>query len=133
MRGLVLVGFVVVAVGCGSSANSPQVQAARSRYEATIPTCDGDADCKAKWEAAQLWVVHNLAFKIQTATDVLIETYNGTDNSDTRLAGRVTKEPLGGGRYKFVVYVGCRNPFGCGPNPWAAAQHFNDTLNAVTP
>lgn len=115
-----------------ASAPSAEVQAKRVEFERTIPVCDGEADCKAKWEAAQLWVVHNAGFKVQTATDVLIETYN-PGPSDATIATRVTKEPLGGGRYKLVVYVWCNNIFGCVPNAWDAAINFNSKIAGATP
>jgi hypothetical protein len=127
--GVVLVWLV--ASGC-ASAPSPEIQAKRVQFESTIPICEGEADCKAKWEAAQLWVVHHAGFKIQTATDVLIETYN-PGPSDATVAVRVTKEPLGGGKYKMLVFVWCNNIFGCVPNGWDAALNFNREIGAVKP
>jgi len=127
-----ILGFAAILV-CSlcSCASGPSPQTV-AQFRNTIPTCDGDADCKAKWEAAQLWVVHNAGFKIQTATDVLIETYNPTGGSPS-LAARVTKEPLGGGRYKLVVYVWCDNVFGCVPDGWQAAINFNQVVGAAHP
>src|ERR1700709_1187437 len=119
------------AVLLSSCAAGPSPQTVE-QFKSTIPTCSGDADCKAKWEAAQLWVVHNAGFKIQTAPDVLIETYNPTGGSPS-LGARVTKEPMGGGQYKIVVYVWCDNPFGCVPNGWQAAINFNQTVGAAKP
>lgn len=121
----------LVASGCASTP-SPQIQAKKAEFERTVPICEGEADCKAKWEAAQLWVVHNAGFKIQTATDVLVETYN-PGPSDAKIAARVTKEPLGGGKYKLVVFVWCNNIFGCVPNGWDAAIDFNNKVGAATP
>jgi hypothetical protein len=115
-------------VGCATAGPSPQV---RAQFQDTIPTCSGEADCKAKWETAQLWVVHNAGFKIQTATDVLIETCNATGGSPS-IAVRVTKEPLGGGQYRFVVFVSCDNIFGCVPDSWQAAINFNQVVGAAT-
>lgn len=128
----------IAAVGCTlllgascASAPSPQVQAKRAEFERTIPTCAAEKDCEAKWEAAQVWVVKNAGYKIQTATNVLIETYNSIGSS-TDVAVRVLKEPLGSGSYRFVVNVWCANIFGCFPNPWDAALDFNRTLNSVS-
>ena len=117
---------LLVFASCASAPPPEKV----SQFRSTIPTCENADDCKAKWEAAQLWVVHNAAYKIQTATDVLIETYNSTD---TGIAVRVTKEPLGGGRYQILVTVGCGNPFGCAGNTWDLAINFNRTVGAATP
>ena len=116
-------------VGC---ATSPERQAKQAEFNSTIPTCSGTAGCNAKWEAAQLWVVHNAGWKIQTQSSVLIETYNAV-NSSTNIAVRVTKEPLGGGRYQFLVKVWCDNIFGCHPDSWDAALNFNREIGRVTP
>ena len=117
--------------GCAISPSMDE-QMNRAEFERTIPTCDGEQDCNAKWEAAQLWVVHNAGFKIQTATNVLIETYNAVGGSSS-IAARVTKEPLGGGRYKIVVRTFCDNMFGCTPVRWIAAFDFNRTVGAAKP
>lgn len=95
------------------------------------PTCDGEADCKAKWEAAQLFVVKHSDQKIQVATEVLIETYNPTYS--TNIAMRVTKEPLGGGRYKIVALAFCANPFGCKIKPSTLEYQFNLEIAEVVP
>jgi hypothetical protein len=126
---VLVVGITALVTGGCAAGPSPQVV---QQFQNTIPTCSGDADCKAKWEAAQLWVVHNAGFKIQTATDVLIETYNATGGSPS-IAARVTKEPLGGGRYRLVVFVTCDNMFGCVPDSWQAALNFNQVVGAATP
>ncbi len=123
------VGIAMLVLSACAAGPSPQTVA---QFRSTIPTCSGEADCKAKWEAAQLWIVHNAGFKIQTATDVLIETYNPTGSSPS-LAARVTKEPLGGGQYKIVVYVWCANMFGCVPDGWQAAINFNQVVAAARP
>jgi len=117
--------------GCATH-NSPEAMAKKAELQKTIPVCSGEADCKAKWEAAQLWVVHNAAYKIQIMSDVLIETYNAT-NSEPSIAARVTKEPLGGGKYRLLVSVWCDNVFGCVPDSMDAALDFNKTVSAARP
>jgi hypothetical protein len=109
-----------------------QREAMQAEYTNSIPTCEGADDCKAKWDAAQLWVVKNAGYKIQTATDVVIETYNPTE-SGVELAARVTKEPLGGGKYKILVRLWCNNIFGCSPNAHQAALAFNKAVGEATP
>ena len=118
-----------VLFGC---ATSPEMQAKQAEFRRTIPTCSGTEDCNAKWEAAQLWVVRNAGWKIQTQSSVLIETYNAVGSSP-RIAVRVTKEPLGGGKYQFIVNVWCDNIFGCQPDSWGAALDFNRHIASVTP
>lgn len=123
--GLVLVG------GCATTPD-PQRLAMQEQINQTIPTCSGVEECNAKWEAAQLWVVHNSAYKIQTATNVLIETYNPSQHSPS-LAARVTKEPQGGGKYRLLVALWCDNMFGCVPDAYAKALEFNKAVGAATP
>jgi hypothetical protein len=98
----------------------------------TTPTCHGDQDCALKWEAAQLWVIKNAGYKIQTVTSVLIATHNPI-RSYPRLAAQVTKEPLGGGRHKIVARLWCDNIMGCRPDPTAAVVDFNRTVASSQP
>ncbi|WP_200888011.1 hypothetical protein, partial [Shewanella sp. ECSMB14102] len=83
---------------------SADIQAKRAQLEATTPVCIDEKDCKAKWEAAQLWIVRNAGFKLQIVTDVLLQTYNATGGSPS-LAVQATKEPIGGGKYKILVSI----------------------------
>ena len=107
-------------------------EALRTQFLKTIPICSGLADCKAKWEAAQLWVVHNAGYKIQTVTDVFIETYSTSPNDFSGiLAASVTKEPLGNGSYKILIEIFCAH---CESNVvLVAGINFNKTVGAATP
>jgi len=116
--------------GC---AESPEYLAKRARLlDETTPVCDGDADCNAKWNAAQHWVVNNAGFKIYKANNDLIDTYYGSQ-WDERLVFRVTKEPLGDGKYKILASASCTNFFGCIPDRWKATLAFNKSIEAVRP
>jgi hypothetical protein len=79
----------------------------------TEAVCD-DANCDECWERAQLWIVKHSKWKIQTATNVLIQTYNPT-GSDPSYGFTVTKEPAGNGRYRITIEMSCGNMFGCSP------------------
>lgn len=127
-RLLIIGATSTILFGCAAS---PELQATQSEFRRTIPTCSGTEDCNAKWEAAQLWVVKNSGWKIQTQSNVLIETYNATGSSP-RIAVRVTKEPLGDGKYQFIVNVWCDNIFGCQPNAWDAALDFNRQIAGIS-
>ena len=96
------------------------------------PTCTGAEACKAKWDAAQLFVVKNAGRKIQVATDVIIETFNPSQYG-TEIAMRVTKEPLGNGNYKLVAVAWCDNVFGCARNPRQIVADFNTYVSGITP
>jgi hypothetical protein len=133
MRKTVLTAPLVIAglYGCAVQ-QDPAVQAKIDEIQRTIPTCSSEKECNAKWETAQLWVVKNAGYRIQTATSVLIQTFNAT-GTRVELAAQVTKEPQGGGRYQFVAKVWCDNMFVCSPNRLDALLDFNRTLNAVQP
>lgn len=68
--------------------------------------CDGAQQCADMWKRAQFWVATNAGYKIQVATDTVIETFNAADYS-TRWAVRMTKEPLGSGRERIWILLGC--------------------------
>lgn len=129
-----LLATIIAAATLGGCAvtPSPERQAMIDKINRTVPTCSGTDDCNAKWEAAQLWVVHNSGYKIQTATGVLIETYNPSKSSPN-IAARVTKEPQGGGTYRILVSVWCDNIFGCRPDAYQSALDFNRVVGATKP
>lgn len=115
--------------GCATTAD----QAARKdEVIRTAPTCSGEADCSAKWETAQLWVAKHAAYKIQTVTNVLIQTYN-PDATSTYLAAVAVKEPLGGGAYVIHVNLWCNNLFGCTPDRYEAMMAFNIAVANAKP
>lgn len=124
--------YAVAAVALTGCATSPANQEKQALLQQTIPVCNGEEDCTAKWEAAQLWIVHNAGYKLQTVTNVLLETYNPGEY-ETRLAVRATKEPAGNGTYKILVKTWCNNMFGCSPNQTDAALDFNLKVGAATP
>lgn len=114
--------------GCITPEQKAAADARAAEIESTRPVCDGEKDCAAKWDAAQLWVVHNAGMKIQTTTNVLIETYN---SRDTSLAVQVTKEPAGDGKYRIVMRPSCGNPFGCYPDLRESALAFNHEVGSA--
>jgi hypothetical protein len=113
---------------------SPQRQIdLQQLVEATIPTCDGAEDCAVKWDAAQTWVMQHAGHKIQTATDVVIQTFEAADSSDMALMATVRMESIGAGKYRIVAQLSCRNMFGCATNPGKATLNFNRTVAATAP
>jgi hypothetical protein len=128
-----LIALILAAALSGCATQPDPARAARAQdIQRTIPVCDGERDCAVKWEAAQLWVAKNAAYKLQTVTTVLIQTYNPS-RSDTGLAASVTKEPLGGGKYRILARLWCDNMFGCHPDSSDALLRFNLSVGAATP
>ncbi len=120
--------IVVLLNGCATT-QGKKASAQMNEFKRSIPTCSGAADCQAKWEAAQFWVVKNSPMKLQTATNVIIQTYNSPKNS-RKLAATVTKEPLGNGKYRILINAWCDNwMWPCTPKKMDAQIHFNKYIN----
>lgn len=126
MKNSLLITLLFLA-GC---ANSYEQQAKVAQFNATIPQCETENQCRVMWEMAQIWVNNNSGYKIQMFTDSVIETFN---SNNTDLAVTVNKIPIGSGRYEFRVKTWCGNFLGCFPNSWDAAIDFNRSVSSVSP
>jgi hypothetical protein len=116
------IGLAVIPLaGCVSTAAQP---------EEPIPaiTCKQGADCDLKWSRAITWVSENAAYKIQTQTDSLIQTFGPLDYQ-TGLAITVNRLMLKPGVYEIDARMGCANSIGCFPEPHAALRKFAAFLN----
>jgi hypothetical protein len=122
--------WVLLVTACVTPQHQIELQ---QLVEATIPTCDGTEDCAAKWNAARTWVMQHAGYKIQTTTDVVIQTFEAVDSSDRALMATVRKESIGAGKYRIVAQLSCRNMFGCATNPGKATLNFNRTVAATAP
>lgn len=78
------------------------------------PIVECDSGCKTEWERAQVWIAKHSNMKIQTATDLMIQTYTSVDLS-TSIDFTVVKEPVGAGQYRITVRTHCANVLGCNP------------------
>jgi hypothetical protein len=79
--------------------------------------------CKEEWERAQLWLAKHSRWKIQLATDVLLQTFNPSQ-SEPSYGFSATKEPSGGGAYIIRMEMVCGNMFGCNPKPVEVRNAF---------
>lgn len=128
-------GFFIASILLTSCANVPSQSeverlAAQARIRDSAPICNND-NCQKKWDAAQVWVSQNSAFKIQTVSTAIIETYSPT-NGDPRLAYQITKAPYKDGQYQIIIKAYCANwLLGCNPSPLDAAQSFNNYINSI--
>lgn len=110
----------VVLSGCASS---PKLTA-DELAEANIPLiCSDKAQCDLYWQRAQIWLVDNSKFKIQSTTDTVITTY-GPAPYDPGLAYAITKIPDGENGATIRIKMGCGNAFGCTPKAENAALSF---------
>ena len=83
--------------------------------EAQTPlTCSTKAECDLYWQKAQIWLVNNSAYRVQSATDTVISTY-GPINGQPNFAFTITKLPNGNGGALITLQGACGNMFGCIP------------------
>lgn len=109
-------------VVCGFAAPAAKAQ------DVAKVTCNGAADCDAKWKRAIRWVMDNSTFPIIEQTDILISTVTRLPFGDTDLIYTITKQPQGFGRdgtFVFDVKAGCGTFFsGCRPTIQEAQASF---------
>lgn len=102
--------FLLILSGCAAKEDPSLVAAANAPL-----VCEGKSQCDLYWQKAQAWVATNSAWKIQTANDTIINTYNPAPNAAT-LGYQLVKTPLGNERYEIIVQTSCGNMFGCIPS-----------------
>lgn len=81
------------------------------------------------WEAAELFIVKNSDMKIQSSSNVVIQTFN-SGRSSPRISAIVTKEPHQDGK-RIVYKAGCNNVFGCSVNPRDLMLRFNREIGGI--
>jgi len=114
---LFIVTSGLLLIGCSTPGKNMSLA---DQTELDIPLyCEGEQQCKDLWERATYYVSTNSRYKIQNVNDTLIETYSPTQ-SDTHLAWKIIKKPLGGGKYHIQTVAWCNNVFGCYPDSYEA-------------
>lgn len=114
MKGLAFVLLPLALAGCATSNNPALIASLAPADSMGYELICESQDCAEQWQRAQVWVVKHSHWKIQTATDVLIQTYNPTGSMPT-YGFSIMKEPLGNGRYRITMSLSCGNIFGCSP------------------
>jgi hypothetical protein len=105
--------------GCANMADVPPADS-----EARVPlTCASKPQCDAYWARAQAWIASHSAYKIQTATDAVIQTH-GPIEWKPQLAYTVTREPKADGSARILINAGCYSPIGCTPSREQATIEF---------
>jgi hypothetical protein len=116
--------FSLAVTGCVTPVQLSEAQ----KLQLKPVACAGDDACKIAWQKAQLWLVKNSAYKLQTANDTLLQTFNGPAHT-TEITYTVTKEPVTVGNYEIVMRAGCDNYLGCTPRaPVEMILEFNNYL-----
>jgi hypothetical protein len=94
MRTHVLPFVAVLALACVPS-KPPGLAAAIAPIPVRTEVSCGPTlplSCDLAWQRAQLWLASHAATKLQTATDVVLATYN-TGTSEPRFSFQATREP----------------------------------------
>jgi hypothetical protein len=111
--------IIALSVGMAGCISNQAIEEALVPARSIGPSVVCDSGCKVEWQRAQLWLARHSVMKIQTATDVLLQTYNtdATDNSGYSFS--VTKEPTDGSRYRVSIEIACHTGkwTGCDPKP----------------
>jgi hypothetical protein len=105
--------------GCETiPASSSEVLAAQ-----TPLICDNKEACDKMWRKASYWISTNSGYKIQTANDAVIETFNAP-NYSTTWAYQVTREPLEGTKERIWLRPSCGRVPACSQDPRSMAARF---------
>ena len=122
----ILVAFSVLMFisGCTSVSSRLQPVLAPAQNMGDSVICCKDK-CKIEWQRAQVWVAKHSKWKIQTATDVLIQTYNPA-GYDPSYGFTITKEPIPTRAKCSIIEMElyCGNPLGCDPRPSDVKKAF---------
>jgi hypothetical protein len=121
MKVLILMALMISLAGCSNI--SARLQPALSPASGMGNNVICKAGCKDEWQRAQLWIVKHSKWKIQTATDVSIQTYNPVGH-DVSYGFSVTKEPMGADTFVINIEMVCGNALGCDPKPYDVKRAF---------
>ena len=79
--------------------------------------CNNDSECQLMWERGVYFVANNSRWRIMAETRNLIETEYVPDGWYP-LAYRITREPMGNGRYRIATTAWCGvEEVRCKPHP----------------
>lgn len=121
----ILCALLAALAGC--AARGPDLsESQRAELERPLD-CDGAEACSKLWRRAQIWVAENAGYKIQVATDAVIETFNATSGS-TRFAMRVVRIPRAGTREELQLSLSCGDFPLCGISKEKMAIRFKREL-----
>lgn len=110
-RYLVMLALPFFIIGCVQNQSPRVVVSAEDKAEVRTPLiCEGKDQCDLFWQRAQLWLAKNSAWKIQSATEFVINTYYPS-RRDVTWGFQVTREPAEvEGQQRIVLQPICRLP-----------------------
>jgi hypothetical protein len=120
MKKALLATLCVLAAGCSTRG---QVDPDVMQIATTPLTCSSQTECNMWWQRAQTWVTNHSHYRIEAATDSLIQTA-GPDGGKRALAYQITTTPNSDGTATIGFAAHCDSSLGCKPNPWEAGADF---------
>ncbi|MFM0157401.1 hypothetical protein PQQ99_23165 [Paraburkholderia sediminicola] len=128
MKKGLLAGLCLVATaGCSTQG---QVNPDVMQIATTPLTCSNKAECDVWWQRAQTWVTSHSKYKVESATDTLIQTA-GPDGGRRALAYQITRTPNPDGTATIGFAAHCDGSLGCKPNPWEAGADFKEYVRGT--
>jgi len=118
----------LTASGC-APVTDPATSSAIEALAASPVVCTAGPDCDAKWSRASTWVAQNSDYKVQVASETLIQTM-GPLPYDPRPAFVVTKMATGDNSFRIELNGGCDNIFGCIPGLKESRAKFVAFVNS---
>lgn len=105
MRNRLAASLAMLVAACGLMPVPPDNPG--DNPEAAAPlTCSGRAQCDMYWQRAQAWIAGNSEWKIQTATDTVIQTF-GPMQSRVAPAFSVIRQPNPDGSARISIAAAC--------------------------
>jgi hypothetical protein len=93
---------------CAPVLNQHQIEIiSKAKTDTRSIVCEGSA-CGEYWAKAQVWISKHSGYKVQTQTESVIETFGPIYDIDPMTCGfSITKEPVGGGKFKIEFAPRC--------------------------
>ena len=132
MKNGLLAALCVATAAVAATACSTQGQVDPDVMQiATTPlTCSNKTECDLWWQRAQTWVTNNSRYKVESATDTLIQTA-GPDGGKRALAYQITRTANPDGTATIGFAAHCDGSLGCKPNPWEAGADFKQYVRGT--
>src|ERR1700742_719421 len=129
MKKALLATLCVLAAGCTTRG---QVNPDVMQIATTPLSCSNTSECSVWWQRALTWVSSHSAYKIEAATDSLIQTA-GPDGGKRALAYQITRTSNNDGTATIGFAAHCDSSLGCKPNPWEAGADFKEFVRSGAP
>ncbi|WP_244195989.1 hypothetical protein [Paraburkholderia susongensis] len=126
-KGLLAALCLAATAGCSTQG---QVDPDVMQIATTPLTCSSQAECDLWWQRAQTWVASHSTYKIESATDSLIQTA-GPDGGKRALAYQITRTANPDGTATIGFSAHCDGSLGCKPNPWEAGADFKQYVRGA--